>query len=150
MEIVIWYMVIAERIEFTGVNRPDLLRSLPFHFGSLLATLSIRICTSCLLNLPMRRGSPRYEQGKSPLCAWKSLRISGMLIPSHRIGYSADFRILVQRPEARPKRFRSCCRLVMSAAIGLRNRTASSAYRLVRILTGLASKPAFVALSEMR
>jgi hypothetical protein len=63
---VIWYRTTAESIEFTKARLPDLFNNLPFHHGSLPATLSTNICSSSRFILPMRSGRPKYLHGSYP------------------------------------------------------------------------------------
>jgi hypothetical protein len=60
--------------------------------------------------------------------------------------------MLAHKPVVAPKWYKSSCKLSISAAIGLINSIASSAYKLIRILIGSApigvSNPCYVAMSS--
>jgi len=130
---VMWYTGMEDSTEFTKVSRPARFSSLPFQPGSLAPILSMRICSSALLVLPIWSGSPRYLHGNSATLPWKASVRSVWLIPSQRIRYSSDFWMFVMSPVALPKICRRCRTFVISLTVGRTNNAASSAYKLVDV-----------------
>jgi hypothetical protein len=86
-----WYMTTDESTKFTRVKRLNLFSSLPFHLGSLVATLAISFCSSSLRNLPRDRGNPRYLHDSDASAAWKSPGTDGMSILLQLMGTISDF-----------------------------------------------------------
>jgi hypothetical protein len=119
-----------------SASHPVLFSNRPFQFGSLPATLSMRVCLSSLVTQPVRNVIPKYLPDRLVSQPWNSPSIVGVSVSSYLMGTMSDFWILVHSLVVCPSRCRSCCKFAMSFATGLINRVVSSAYRLVRIFTG--------------
>lgn len=102
----------------------------------------------------MCKGSPRYLQGNDPCLPWKVAVICNISISLHLIAKSSDFWRFVFTPVAFPKTSRMHHTCPTSVIVGLTNKAAASAYRLVLNFIGSAPMgfriPACVALSKMR
>jgi hypothetical protein len=133
----------------------SVLYSVAFLSIGVASQLPCQLAISHLLFLvgQFTKKDPKYLHEKLPYCTWKPPRISERFSPSHLIGKILDFYMFVHRPVAIPNWSSRYWRLRTSEASGLRNSIASSTYKLVCILMGLApmeeSRPCVVTISNI-
>jgi hypothetical protein len=116
-----------ERTEFTNASLSALFSNFPFHLDNFAATLSISVCSSSLLMRPICSGNQRYLYGRLLSPAWKWPKIADTWMSSQHIENIFYFCIFLHNPVAAPNECSNCCKCATSVAIGLRNKTISSA-----------------------